>query len=81
MRYIPPKSLEAANQSEYLYVKVKSQDMAMFRFLLEAYDNLAMFTTLEPKTTLVKILYSPHEKDRLERALLATQELVPIEIL
>lgn len=80
-RYIHPKQLEAATKSSILYLKVAAKDMAMFRFLLEAYDGLAMFTVIEPKTTLVKVLYSPHEEARLHLTLESIQELIPAEIM
>ena len=78
-RHIHPKQLEAATKSSIVYLRVGSKDMAMFRFLLEAYDGLAMFTVIEPKTTLVKVIYSPHEEARLKLALESIQELIPIE--
>lgn len=34
-------------------------NIAMFRFLLEAKDNLAQFTVLERKTALLKIFFPP----------------------
>ncbi len=78
-RYLPVRELEKVNESSILFVKIGSKDMAMFRFLLEAYDGLAMMTIIEPKTTLVKILYSPHEELRLFSALEAMRELISIE--
>lgn len=80
-RYIYPKQLEAARKSSVLYVKLKSKDMAMFRFLLEAYDGLALLTIIEPKTALVKVLHSPHEEKRLSLALESVQEIISIEII
>jgi len=79
-RYISTKQLTAASKSSIVYVRLRSQDMAMFRFLMEAHDALAMLTIIEPKATLVKILYSPHEEERLHLALTSVQELISVEI-
>lgn len=62
-RYREPKKLPPAQKSASLYLVLASKDMAMFRFLLEAYDNVAMFTVLDPKATLLKLIFSPHDKD------------------
>lgn len=70
---------EAASQSSKVYIKVKPRDMAMFRFLLEGYDGLALFTVLENSACLLKVLYSPHQEEELKRALMNIQELVPLD--
>jgi hypothetical protein len=36
----------ARHRSEALYLRLARADVAMFRFLLEAWDNLALFTSL-----------------------------------
>ena len=41
----------------------------MFRFLLEAYDNLAYFTVLDARETLISVVCSPHQEDAARRAL------------
>lgn len=62
-RYREPKKLPPAQKSASLYLILAPKDMAVFRFLLEAYDNVAMFTVLDPKATLLKLIFSPHDKD------------------
>lgn len=61
-RYREPKKLPPAQKSASLYLVLAPKDMAMFRFLLEAYDNAAMFTVLDPKATLLKVVFSPHDE-------------------
>lgn len=51
--------------------------MAMFRFLLEAYDNVAMFTVLDPKKTLLKLIFSPHDAKYIKEILTSMQSNVP----
>jgi hypothetical protein len=36
----------AQQRSDVLYLRLARADVAMFRFLLEAWDNLALFTSL-----------------------------------
>ena len=56
----PAPALAAPRQSGRLLVRLAPQHTALFRFLLEAYDHTAYFTVLEPKTALLKIIFSPH---------------------
>lgn len=56
-------------QSGCLLVRLAPERVAFFRFLLEAYDNLAYFTVLESKTALLKLVFSPHRARAARRAL------------
>ncbi|MBD5539542.1 MAG: DUF4911 domain-containing protein [Desulfovibrio sp.] len=60
----------APRQSGRLLVRLAPADVALFRFLLEAYENLAFFTVLERKTALLKVVFSPQQEDAV-RAVLA----------
>lgn len=53
----------------------------MFRFLLEARDNLAMFTVLDRKLALLKILFAPESRETVNRALREIGQAIPLEIL
>jgi len=55
--------------------------MAIFRFLLEAYDNAAMFTVLDPKQTLLKLIFSPHDTKYIKEILASMQSKVPFVLL
>lgn len=50
----------------------------MFRFLLEAYDNLAYFTVLDAREALLSVVYSPHQEDAALRALEDIGERLPL---
>ncbi len=57
-----------ARYSSCVYIKITPSQVGMFRFLLEAYDNLALFTVLDKFEAILKVFYSPHqEKEALER--------------
>lgn len=42
---------------DYIYCKLPPGEIALFRYLLEAHDNLAQFTVLEKHTALIKIFF------------------------
>lgn len=56
-----------------------ADQVAMFRFLLEAYDNLACFTVLERRPALLKISFSLESRPAVENALRAMQATVDFE--
>lgn len=80
-RYREPKKLPPAAQSGTLYLTLAPRHMAMFRFLLEAFDNVAMFTVLDPKATLLKLIFSPHDEKYVREILLSMQKKVPFTLL
>ncbi len=53
---------EKVDHSDCLYIKIAPSKVGLFRFLLEAYDNLALFTVLDKYQAILKIFYSPHQK-------------------
>jgi hypothetical protein len=67
----PPASLR------YL-ARIAPQDVAMFRFLLEAHDNLAYFTVLDAREALLSVVCSPHQEDAADRALKDISTQVPL---
>lgn len=64
-----PVSLPAAQHSGRLLIRIAPSDVGLFRFLLEACDNLALFTMLENRTALLKLLFSPHQRQAVLQAL------------
>ncbi len=76
----PGPALPPPTYSKRLLLRLAPSDVGMFRFLLEAYDNLAYFSVLEPKTALLKIVFSPHADNTVHRALQEIAESLPIEI-
>lgn len=53
-------------QSCRLIVRLATEDVARFRFLLEAYDNLAIFSVLERRPALIKVIVAPESMGYLE---------------
>lgn len=57
-----------------LLCKISPQDLALFRFFLEARENLAFFTVLDKNRAIIKISYAPGSYHLLESALLEIAE-------
>lgn len=64
--------------SQYLLVTINPGDIAMFRFLLEAHENLALFTVLERHTALLKIAFSPESLDKVVNFLTSINQDIPL---
>lgn len=86
---VPPPSLRRrrdrsvplppAHESAALYLRLPAEQTALFRFLLEAYENVAYFTVLDRKQALIKYIFSPHMREQAEAALAAIARSVPLE--
>ncbi len=74
----PGPALPAPAQSLRFLVRLAPRDVGMFRFLLEAYDNLAYFTVLEPATCLLLVVCSPHQEQAARACLDAIGSRVPL---
>ena len=60
-----------------LLLRLTPEHIALFRFLLEAYDNLAYFTVLERRTALLKLVFSPQRECAVRRALAEMARSLP----
>lgn len=76
----PRPALPAPVHAERLLVVLPPDQVGMFRFLLEGYDNLACFTVLDRHMALLKLLFSPHQRRAIWRALGEMATLLPLEI-
>ena len=63
-----------------LLVRLEPRHTALFRFLLEAYGHVAAFSVLEPKTALLKVIFSPHCEQAARRALAEIGESIPLDV-
>ncbi len=81
MRYIKPKLLKPENYSDSIYIKINQSNLALFKFLLEAHQNLAIFTTLDPKKSIIKLNFSKNDKNELISQLQNIKTCVYFELL
>lgn len=75
-----PLMLPAAERSECVLARTAPDQVHLFRFLLEGYENLALFTVLNRKTGLLKVVFSPHQRAEARAALEALAAVVPLRI-
>lgn len=67
-------------RSDRLIVRLAPENVAMFRFLLEAHDNLAIFTALDRGLALLKIMFAPESREEVEKTLNEISQTVPLQI-
>lgn len=53
--------------------------VAMFRFLLEAHDNLALFTVLERRPALLKLMFVEESREDVIKMLAEISQTIPVE--
>lgn len=78
-RYRPP--LPPVAESGRIYVRIDSRDVAVFRFLLEAEDNLGYMTVLDRWRALLKVTFSPHQARQMRACLGGMREMLDFEII
>ncbi|MBN2141452.1 MAG: DUF4911 domain-containing protein [Desulfovibrionaceae bacterium] len=57
-----PRVHPPARFSGRVYVRLPRPAIARFRFLLEARDNLGLFTAAEAESGLLMVRFSPHQR-------------------
>ena len=62
-RICPP----APVRSERVYVQIEPSNIGLFRFLLEAHDNLGIFTVTNKYKGILLLRYSPHQAPEIKR--------------
>lgn len=67
--------------SANLIIMLRPSDIAMFRFLLEAYENLAFFTVLDKRQAIIKLIFAGESKNEVMKVLEIIKKSVPLEIL
>ena len=76
----PRPPLPAPNWSSCLYLRVASEHVGMFRFVLEAEDNLAYMTVVDRWKAVLRIVYSPHQEKAVREYLETVRALVPFSL-
>ena len=79
IRYRPP--LPCPTRSGRVYIRIAPRHVAMFRFLLEAEDNLGYMSVLNRWEAVLKVTHSPHQTRQMHSCLRAMQEMLPFEII
>ncbi len=67
--------------SRALYIELSRQDIARFKFLLEAHDNLALFSVLDRFRAVGKVFFAPSQEREVRRILAALATSMSFRIL
>ncbi|MBP3730209.1 MAG: DUF4911 domain-containing protein [Mailhella sp.] len=74
--------LPPAQTSDNILIRIAPGDAGLFRYLLEgAGGHLALLTVLDPKETMLKLIFSPHQKDDLFEFLDSVRKTVVFQVL
>lgn len=73
-------ALPAPQHSSWLYVRVAPAHVGMFRFLLEAHDNIALFTVLDRHEALLRVMFSPHQEAEARTILEGMNDVICVTI-
>jgi hypothetical protein len=76
-----PPPLPQPVESGRIYLHIAPRDVAVFRFLLEAEDNLGYMSVLDRWRALLKVTYSPHQARQMRACLHAMREMLSFEII
>ena len=63
------------------YVRIDPSDIGMFRFLLEGYDNLGIFTVVDKFKGILLLRYSPHLRREVQQFLKAAATEMAVDVL
>lgn len=74
-RICPPPPV----MSERMYVRIEPSKIALFRFLLEGYDNLGIFTVTNKFTGVLQLRFSPHQRQEMKKFLKAVRTEMTVE--
>ena len=77
----PRPPLSAPEWSSLLYARVDRKYIGMFRFLLEAQDNLGYASVVDNHVCILKITFSPHQEREMRDFLKGMQTTIPFEVM
>jgi hypothetical protein len=67
--------------SSRLYLKLAPEDLALCKFILEGFDNLAYLTIVDKYEAVARLSFSPCQQEEVRGFLLAAGEELDLEIL
>lgn len=71
----------AGRRSARLYLRLAPADIALFKFILEGYDNLAYLTVIDKFEAVVRLVFSPDQRDEVMEFLAAAGGELKVEII
>ncbi len=62
------------------YIQIKPSSVGIFKYLLEAYDNLAIFTVLDKQKAVLKVFCAKEQENEMLDRLNDMQTLIDFKI-
>jgi hypothetical protein len=75
------KFFPVTESSARLYCRINPAKVHLFRYLLEAEDNLGIMTVVDRWGAVLQVRFSPHQERAVRAYLFDMQGVVPFEIL
>jgi len=75
VRICPPPP----TRSERMYIQIEPSKIGLFRFLLEGYDNIGIFTVTNKFTGILQLRYSPHQRREIKTFLGAVRSEMDVK--
>ncbi|MDC0336207.1 DUF4911 domain-containing protein [Pseudodesulfovibrio sp.] len=67
-------------RSERMYIRIDPAKIGLFRFLLEANDNLGIFTVANKFKGILQLRFSPHQKREMKQFLKGVGSEMEVEV-
>ena len=61
------------------YFRLRREDIAYFKFIIESYEGMAVVRTKDPREAVVELMVAPGWEKDLEMVLAGLQKEIPIE--
>jgi hypothetical protein len=65
--------------TQFRYFRVRRQDIAYFKFIIESYEGMAVVRTKDPHEAIVELMVAPGWEKDLEEVLEGLRREMPIE--
>ena len=61
------------------YLRIRRQDIAYFKFIIESYEGMAVVRTKDPHEAIVELMVAPGWEKEVDEVLEGLREEIPIE--
>jgi hypothetical protein len=65
--------------TQSIYFRLRREDIAYFKFIIESYEGMAVVRTQDPYEAIVELMVAPGWERDVERVLEGLQKEIPIE--
>ncbi len=61
------------------YFRIRQQDIAYFKFIIESYEGMAVVRTQDPREAVVELMIAPGWEKDVEHVLAGLRKEIPLE--